>query len=66
MKNNDLHPGQILKQLYIDPNHLSVKDLSKQLDMKYARLSKVIKGQQSITSELSLKLADKSISVYIF
>jgi len=59
MKNNDLHPGQILKQLYIDPNHLSVKDLSKQLDMKYATLSKVIKGQQSITSELSLKLAHR-------
>ncbi len=58
MLKNVLHPGQILNQLFLEPRKISINELSKQIDVKQSRLSRVIKGKQSITSELSLKLAD--------
>jgi len=58
MLNNVLHPGLILNQLFMEPRKISIKELSKQFDMNQSRLSRFIKGKQSITSELSLKLAN--------
>ncbi|MBF0449888.1 MAG: HigA family addiction module antidote protein [Candidatus Magnetomorum sp.] len=57
MKRISMHPGQILKKLYIDPQNLSISELSSMLGMKPSAVSRLIKGQHSFTSELSLKLA---------
>lgn len=51
------HPGQILKNKYIETDQISVKDLAKQLNISYQKLSTIIKGKQSISYDLSLKLA---------
>ena len=53
-----MHPGQILKTTFIDPEKISKKVLAQQLNISAQKLSKIIKGQQSITYDLSLKLAD--------
>ncbi|KPA13406.1 Addiction module antidote protein, HigA [Candidatus Magnetomorum sp. HK-1] len=58
MKKQSMHPGQVLKKTFIEPEKISIKVLSKQLDISTQKLSKIIKGQQSITYDLSLKLAD--------
>ena len=58
MKKQSMHPGQVLKKTFIEPEKISIKVLSKQLDISTQKLSKIIKGQQSITYDISLKLAD--------
>ncbi|KPA10841.1 Addiction module antidote protein, HigA, partial [Candidatus Magnetomorum sp. HK-1] len=58
MKKKSMHPGQILKTTFIDPEKISKKVLAQQLNISAQKLSKIIKGQQSITYDLSLKLAD--------
>ncbi|KPA13733.1 Addiction module antidote protein, HigA, partial [Candidatus Magnetomorum sp. HK-1] len=58
MKNQSMHPGQILKTKFIDPDQIKIKDLAEKLDISTQKLSKIIKGNQSITYDLSLKLAD--------
>ncbi len=49
MKKQSMHPGQILKTTFIDPQKISTKTLAHQLDISTQKLSKIIKGQQSIT-----------------
>jgi len=58
MKKQSMHPGQILKTTFIEPDKISKKALAKQLDISAQKLAKIVKGQQSITYDLSLKLAD--------
>ncbi|KPA12376.1 Addiction module antidote protein, HigA, partial [Candidatus Magnetomorum sp. HK-1] len=58
MKNKSMHPGQILKTKFIDSDQITIKDLAEKLDISTQKLSKIIKGNQSITYDLSLKLAD--------
>ena len=58
MAHQTLHPGQILKTRYIDPGQISVKALAKQLGISSQKLSNIIKGKQSISYDLSLKLAE--------
>jgi len=57
MKKISMHPGQILKKVYMEPQNISVKELSDLLHMNQPALSRLIKGQQSVTSDLALKLS---------
>jgi len=52
MKKQSMHPGQVLKKTFIEPEKISIKALAKQLDISTQKLSKIIKGQQSITYDL--------------
>ena len=58
MKNVKIHPGKILKTKYIDPHQISVKALADKLNISLKKLMSIIKGKQSITYDLSLKLAN--------
>ena len=54
---NPVHPGIILKKVYIGSQSLSIKELSKELDISQKILNRFIKGKQSLTSDLSIKLS---------
>jgi len=58
MDNIIMHPGQYLKTKYIDPQQIKIKALANELNISTKKLSNFIKGKQSITYDLSLKLAD--------
>jgi len=55
MNTQSMHPGQILKTKFIDPEQISTKDIAEQLDISTQKLSKIIKGKQSITQKLSYR-----------
>ncbi|KPA15900.1 Addiction module antidote protein, HigA, partial [Candidatus Magnetomorum sp. HK-1] len=55
---NIMHPGQYLKTKYIDTQQKTIKSLANELDITPKKLSNFIKGKQSITYDLSIKLAD--------
>jgi addiction module HigA family antidote len=53
---NPAHPGEILKELVIEPLGLSVTEAAGHLGVSRKSLSKVLNGHSAITSEMALRL----------
>ena len=50
------HPGEILKELVINPLGLTITDASEYLNVSRKTLSKVLNGRGAITPEMALRL----------
>ncbi|MBQ0760091.1 MAG: HigA family addiction module antidote protein [Zhongshania sp.] len=50
------HPGEILKELVIEPTGVTITDVSEHLNISRKTLSKVLNGRGSITPEMALRL----------
>ncbi|WP_232827918.1 HigA family addiction module antitoxin [Marinomonas shanghaiensis] len=50
------HPGEILKELIIEPMALTITDVSAHLNVSRKTLSKVLNGRGAITPEMALRL----------
>lgn len=50
------HPGEILKELLLDPLELTVTDAASHLGISRKTLSKILNGNGSITTEMALRL----------
>ena len=53
---NPAHPGEILKELVIDPLGLFVTDAAHHLGVSRKTLSKVLNGHGTVTPEMTLRL----------
>jgi antitoxin HigA-1 len=53
---NPAHPGEILKELIIEPLGLTITQVSENLDVSRKTLSKVINGRGAITPEMAVRL----------
>ncbi len=53
---NPSHPGEILKELVINPLELTITDVSEHLNVSRKTLSKVLNGRGAITPEMALRL----------
>jgi addiction module HigA family antidote len=53
---NPAHPGEILKELVIEPIGLTITDVSEHLNISRKTLSKVLNGRGAITPEMALRL----------
>ena len=53
---NPAHPGEILKELLIEPLALTITDVAEHLNVSRKTLSKVLNGRGSITPEMALRL----------
>jgi len=53
---NPAHPGEILKELVIEPTGVTITDVSEHLNVSRKTLSKVLNGRGSITPEMALRL----------
>ena len=53
---NPAHPGEILKELMIEPLGLSVTDTARHLGVSRKTLSKVLNGRSAVTPEMALRL----------
>jgi addiction module HigA family antidote len=51
------HPGNILKEDYLVPLSIKIKDLAKILGISRKTLSKIINERGSITSDMALRLS---------
>lgn len=52
-----LHPGTILKTMFLDPLKLSVYRVAKDIHIPQTRLSQIIAGKRSITPDTALRLS---------
>ena len=53
---NPAHPGEILKELVIEPTGATITDVSEHLNISRKTLSKVLNCRGSITPEMALRL----------
>ncbi len=57
IKRKPTHPGQILKEDYLEPLDLTITELSKVIGTSRKTLSKIVNGRGSVTPEMALKLS---------
>ncbi|MBX3178690.1 MAG: HigA family addiction module antidote protein [Candidatus Hydrogenedentes bacterium] len=53
---NPAHPGEILRELVLDPLGLTVTDAAGHLGVSRKTLSKVLNGRGAVTPEMALRL----------
>ena len=53
---NPAHPGEILKELVIEPLELSVTEAARHLDISRNKLSQVLNGRRALNAEMALRL----------
>lgn len=53
---NPAHPGEILKELVIEPMELTITDVAEHLNISRKTLSKVLNGGGAVTPEMAIRL----------
>lgn len=48
-----LHPGQILKEFYLDPLGMSIQDAAQRLGISQKELTDLVEGRSKIDSEMA-------------
>ncbi|WP_224484697.1 HigA family addiction module antitoxin [Robertkochia aurantiaca] len=56
-KLKNIHPGEVLKEEFLDPMEISAYRLSKETFIPQTRISEIIKGKRRITADTALRLA---------
>lgn len=51
------HPGEVLKEEFLDPLDMSVNSLAIALRVPATRVGAIIKGERSVTADTALRLA---------
>ncbi len=54
---NPPHPGEFITAVYLEPNHLSGRELAAKLGVAASTLHRVLTGASSISPEMALRLA---------
>lgn len=52
----NIHPGEVLKEEFLEPMGISVYRLAKETGLSQTRIGQIIKGDRSITAESAVKL----------
>src|SRR3990172_4796347 len=52
----NIHPGEVLREEFLEPMEISVYSLSKETGLSQTRIGQIIKGKRSVTAETALKL----------
>jgi addiction module HigA family antidote len=52
-----IHPGEILKEEYLEPLGMSVNALAQRLRVPTTRLHEIVKERRSVTADTAMRLA---------
>ena len=52
-----MHPGEVLKELYLDPLDIGSIALARRLGVPRTRIERLVKGATGMTSDTALRLA---------
>ena len=52
-----MHPGEVLKELYLDPLGIRAIAFARRLDVPRRRIERLLKGTTRVTPDTSLRLA---------
>ena len=56
-KLKNIHPGEILKEEFLEPLEISAYRLSKETFIPQTRVSEILKGNRRITADTAIRLA---------
>lgn len=56
-KHEPVHPGQVLKQDFLEPMGISQKGLSREIGISAQQIGRIIMGTRSITADTALRLS---------
>jgi len=56
-KLKNIHPGEILKEEFLEPLEISAYRLSKETFIPQTRISEILKGNRRITADTALRLS---------
>jgi antitoxin HigA-1 len=56
-KLKNVHPGEILKEFFMDELKISFYDLAKAIDVDLREISQLINGSRSVTADTALRLS---------
>jgi len=51
------HPGEFIRELYIEPTGLSIRKVAEALRVSPSTLNRLLNGQSAISSEMALRLS---------
>lgn len=54
---NPPHPGEFIKDTYIEPLHISLREAARKLDISPSTFARLIKGESDVSPEMALKLS---------
>ena len=54
---NPMHPGEVLKELYLTPLEMSAPALAKRLGVPRTRIERLVKGDTRMTPDTALRLS---------
>lgn len=54
---NPMHPGEVLKELYLDPLDMGAIAFARRLNVPRTRIERLVKGVTSMTPDTALRLA---------
>mgnify|MGYP001431565488 FL=1 len=54
---NPPHPGEFITAVYLEPNHISGRELAVKLGVAASTLSRVLKGTNRVSPEMALRLS---------
>jgi len=54
---NPVHPGEVLKELYLDPMDMGAIAFARRLNVPRTRIERLLKGQTSVTPDTALRLS---------
>lgn len=54
---NPPHPGEFITQVYLEPNHISGRELATKLGVAASTLNRILKGSSGISPEMALRLS---------
>jgi antitoxin HigA-1 len=54
---NPPHPGEFIREVYLEPFHLSARQVAAKLRVSPSTFNRVLKGESGVTPEMALRLA---------
>ena len=57
MMHNPMHPGDFIKQAYVDDLGLSIRKIAKALNVAPSTLARLLKGESNVTPEMAMRLS---------
>lgn len=54
---SSIHPGEVLREDFLTPMHLTAYQLSQSIGVPQTRISEILKGKRSITADTAHRLA---------
>ena len=54
---NPPHPGEFIREVYLDPHEISVRSLAESLDVSPSTLTRIVNGQSGLSPEMALRLS---------